>query len=254
MGLTSPTKPFLLFAAFKAEGKTTSTFTLLPSVAVQGGGFDVDKQKCPPDGGSSDCVTGSPASSFPSSIPSSYLRSTPVCIPRSNKQAQPLRHIATPPLSPDVGSDASSTPSSLSSVCSIGFVPSPPEFFTNLFPRSGHRAAEFAKGVAVSEVGATFEGFVLDLPKGNGVSKMHVPRTLYVNGTGAENVPLRESIVAMLELADEHLECEAFVIALDKSSPALGDIIHSLLYVGGTVVTKPPFEVDPNYVLVGIEI
>ena len=77
------------------------------------------------------------------------------------------------------------------------------------------------------------------------------------------------SIVALLDLADEKFGCSAFVMALDRSSPALGtwshstasdltkglgDLLHSLMYVGGTVVTSPPFSVDPAYVLVGLEI
>lgn len=62
------------------------------------------------------------------------------------------------------------------------------------------------------------------------------------------------SIVALLDLADEHLECSALVIALERSSDALGDLLHSLMYVGGTVVTNPPFQVDPAWVLVGMEI
>lgn len=62
------------------------------------------------------------------------------------------------------------------------------------------------------------------------------------------------SIVALLDLADEHLGCEALVIALEKSSPSLSALLHSLMYVGGTVVTKPAFPVDPAYVLVGLEI
>jgi hypothetical protein len=62
------------------------------------------------------------------------------------------------------------------------------------------------------------------------------------------------SIVALLDLADEQLECTALVIALEKSVEGLGDLLHSLMYVGGSVVTKPPFQVDPAYVLVGLEI
>jgi hypothetical protein len=62
------------------------------------------------------------------------------------------------------------------------------------------------------------------------------------------------SIVALLDLADESLECSALVIVLERSSPSLGKLLHSLMYVGGTVVTKPPFEVDPAFVLVGLEI
>lgn len=61
-------------------------------------------------------------------------------------------------------------------------------------------------------------------------------------------------MVALLDLADESLECTALIIVLERSSPSLGDLLHSLMYVGGTVVTKPPFKVDPGFILVGIEI
>jgi len=119
---------------------------------------------------------------------------------------------------------------------------------TTLFPRSGLTALPYAKSVAISspEMGAAFDGVVLEMPG--------KPKTLYVDGKGAEHVKLRESIVALLDLADEHLECGCLVIALDRSSVALGDLLHALMYVGGTVVTKPPFPVDPAYVLVGMEI
>jgi len=80
------------------------------------------------------------------------------------------------------------------------------------------------------------------------------PKTLYVDGKGAESVKLRESIVALLDLADEHLECAALIIALPRSSPALSEVLHSLMYVGGTVMTKPPVPSNPAYVLVGMEI
>jgi Ornithine decarboxylase antizyme len=65
---------------------------------------------------------------------------------------------------------------------------------------------------------------------------------------------LLSSIVALLDLADEHLQCSALVIALEKASPALGGLLHALMYVGGTVVTKPDFPVHPAYILVGLEI
>lgn len=34
---------------------------------------------------------------------------------------------------------------------------------------------------------------------------------------------VRESVTALLDLADEHLECTAFVIALEKNTPGLGE-------------------------------
>jgi Ornithine decarboxylase antizyme len=61
-------------------------------------------------------------------------------------------------------------------------------------------------------------------------------------------------VVALLDLADERLECTALVIALEKSTVGLSELLHSFMYVGATVVTKPPFPVDSAYVLVGLEI
>lgn len=62
------------------------------------------------------------------------------------------------------------------------------------------------------------------------------------------------SIVALLDLADERLGCSSLVIVLERSSPNLGKILHSLMYVGGAVVTKPAYQVDPAFVLVGLEV
>ena len=60
--------------------------------------------------------------------------------------------------------------------------------------------------------------------------------------------------MALLDLADEQLECTALVLALEKASPDLGELLHSLMYVGGTVVTAPPYPVNPAFVLVGMEL
>ncbi|RXW25573.1 hypothetical protein EST38_g251 [Candolleomyces aberdarensis] len=109
-------------------------------------------------------------------------------------------------------------------------------------------ALPYAKRVSISapNLGADFDGVVLELPG--------KPKTLYVDGKGAAAVNLRESIVALLDLADESLGCNALVIALERSSPDLSNLLHSLMYVGGTVVTKPAFPVASAFVLVGLEI
>lgn len=60
--------------------------------------------------------------------------------------------------------------------------------------------------------------------------------------------------MALLDLADESLGCDALVIVLERSSPNLSNLLHSLMYVGGTVVTAPVFKVNPAFVLVGMEI
>ncbi|KAI0365629.1 hypothetical protein BV20DRAFT_1038810 [Pilatotrama ljubarskyi] len=162
--------------------------------------------------------------------------------PRGIPEAQqPVPDIATPPLTPDDAPEEGS-----GSLSALGAKQS--AFLSTLFPRNALSAAPYAKSVSISTpgVGTTFEGVVLSLPG--------TPKTFYVDGKCAADVNLRESIVALLDLADEQLECNALVIALERSSPVLGDLLHSLMYVGGTVVTKPPFPVDPGYVLVGLEI
>jgi len=117
-----------------------------------------------------------------------------------------------------------------------------------VFPKQGLSALPHSKAVSISapNLGTDFNGVVLQLPG--------QPKTLYVDGKSAESVSLRESIVALLDLADESLECTALVIVLERSSPNLGALLHSLMYVGGAVVTKPIFEVDDAFVLVGLEI
>ncbi|KAH9858382.1 ornithine decarboxylase antizyme-domain-containing protein [Lenzites betulinus] len=164
--------------------------------------------------------------------------SAPRAIPAAQK---PLPGIETPPLTPDDAPEEGD-----GSLSALGAKQS--AFLSALFPRNALSAAPYAKSVSIStpEVGTTFEGVVLSLPG--------TPKTFYVDGKCAVNVNLRESIVALLDLADEQLECNALIIALERSSPVLGDLLHSLMYVGGTVVTKPVFPVDSAYVLVGMEI
>jgi len=122
------------------------------------------------------------------------------------------------------------------------------DFLMTLFPKDGLKALPCARRISISapNLSAEYDGVVLQLPG--------KPKTLYVDGKRAAAVNLRESIVALLDLADESLGCNGLVIALERSSPNLSNILHSLMYVGGTVVTKPPFQVDPAFVLVGLEI
>ncbi|KAJ7647416.1 ornithine decarboxylase antizyme-domain-containing protein [Roridomyces roridus] len=224
--LTFDTEPSVL-AVCHVEGGTDYYYSTTFS---GGGGFDVPKSKCPPDRGSSDCVRDSPA-------PFYFSSSSPRSIPFTRSPSD----LATPPLTPDNASDPSSPIADNSQKDAL-------DFLMTVFPRNGLAALPYSRSVAISapNLGMAFDGVVLQLPG--------KPKTLYVDGKSAQSVSIRESIVALLDLADESLECSALVIVLERSSPALGKILHSLMYVGGTVVTKPPFEVDPAFVLVGLEI
>jgi len=155
----------------------------------------------------------------------------------------PISHtLATPPLTPDDGDDSEDS-ESIEKQSKDAL-----DFLLTIFPRDGLDALPYAKSVVVSapNMCAIFDGVILELPG--------QPKAMYLDGKSAQSVSLRESIVALLDLADECFHCSSLIIALDKSSPALSDILHSFMYVGGNVVTKPPFQVDPAYLLVGVEI
>jgi len=213
-------------------GSAPSSFSLYPS---------------PPDHSPSDYFNNSkprPVSvRTPPLTPDYSPRSPTIALP-INKPSSPIpivKNVATgletPPTTPQ------SSPKGL-----VGQSSQTLDFLSGLFPSAALRALPYAKSVQISssDMNAVWEGVILSLPG--------QPKTLYVGGKGAENVKLRESIVAILDLAEEHLECESFVIALDKSSPALGDLLHSFMYLGGTIVSEPPFPCDSASILVGIEL
>jgi len=170
--------------------------------------------------------------------------------------------MSTPALTPDDGSDYSgSSDSFIENVKENDAL----DFLMTLFPHHGLSALPYSRSVTISapNMGVEFHGVVLTVPG--------KPKTLYVDGKSAQSVNLRErlesfchrcflstnfecSIEALLDLADEALGCNSLIIILERSSPNLGSVLHSLMYVGGIVVTKPVYKIDPAYVLVGLEI
>ncbi|KIM69733.1 hypothetical protein SCLCIDRAFT_1208244 [Scleroderma citrinum Foug A] len=259
MGLSRPTT--LLTCSPCATFRAPTIYTIIPlrSLVDLDGGFDIPKQKCPPDRGSSDWVTDSLASMI-SPVPRSPFLSASTENTRNHVTAsgfasavaprkipgkpQSACDLPTPPLTPDDDDDDGSGASGIITRHSTDAL----DLLLNIFPRDGLRLLSFAKSVVVSapNMGTSFDGVVLELPG--------KPKTLYVDGKNAPAVSLRESVVALLELADEQLQCSALVIVLDKSTSGLNKLLHSLMYVGGSVVTKTAFQINPAYMLVGLEI
>jgi hypothetical protein len=81
-------------------------------------------------------------------------------------------------------------------------------------------------------------------------------RTLYLAGKVLSDVQLRDSIVQVVERAEEEYGCDALVLALDKKTEGLGDLLHQLMYVGCTVVSNHDNTGEPNdnYLLLGMEL
>ena len=182
------------------------------------GGFDPPNQKCPPDRGSSDWVTDSPApilsptpsqSSLSSSDPSSYGSSliqypptpppeqgSPDFPPHFNLSPPPpsvspkqILHkpptnsgLDTPPPSPENSVNAEGGVSAISARQTKATL----DLLTTLFPRNALSAMPHAQGVSVSSphLGTVFDGVILDLHG--------KPKTLYIDGKNAQHINLRE--------------------------------------------------------------
>ena len=95
--------------------------------------------------------------------------------------------MATPPLTPDDVDDDGDSISAKQQNSAL-------EFLSTLFPRNALGALPHAKSVQISapNLGAAFDGVVLDLPGR--------PKTLYVDGKSAAHVNLRERYVSKLLL------------------------------------------------------
>ena len=111
--------------------------------------------------------------------PTSYSRpQQAITIPRSWTPGP-----GTPPLTPDGGSDFSSSERSFDSPTAEKDAL---DFLMTVFPKDGLNALPYSKRVAISSDGlaSSFDGIVMALPG--------KPKTLYVDGKNAATVSLRE--------------------------------------------------------------
>jgi len=269
------------------------TIILPPSLEGLSGVFDTPKEKCPSGHGKpvTEAIHAFQSSS-PLYPPHKYINipkaaapiltygpPTPDASPQSSIMEmnlvrsgnnRPDAGLATPPTTPPNFSTTIHDNASTNLL------------LAKLFPANAAEAARYARGVSIESNQpdgscSWWDGFILTAPpapvaaptqlKSKSRSKV-VPhsfpiRTLYMSAQNAlkQHDSIRESIVALLDLAGEHLECDAVVMVLEREkgengrgSQEFGELLHSLMYVGFTVVTRPPFAVDPRYVLVGIEV
>jgi len=248
MGLHStPTLRRSLLSAVCRGPILIFTTTLLPSLADLSGVFDAPQGKCPPVG-SVGHVTGVPSHfsraevpkgadsnsqySFERSFPTSRT-SAPIQLAKPN-QTQHLG-LSTPPITPEDDNTLLACRQHRATA-----------FMASLFPEHVSLVLSQSAAVKIDMASACWDGFVLEMPDAS--------RTLYLDGQNLGHSILRESVVALLDLADEHFGCSALVIALQRTTKGLDEIIHSLMYVGGQVVTRTPFHLNSAFVLIGLEI
>ncbi|BGP25223.1 salivary gland secretion 1 [Rhodotorula toruloides] len=99
-------------------------------------------------------------------------------------------------------------------------------------------------------LGSGWSGCILDNP-------LTGTRTLYVGGGRYEAVELRDSVVDVIDRAEEEYGCQSVVLALRKDvAEDLGALVHQLLYIGCTVVSNHDETGAPSdeYLLLGMEI
>ncbi|KAF9347140.1 hypothetical protein BGX26_001365 [Mortierella sp. AD094] len=78
---------------------------------------------------------------------------------------------------------------------------------------------------------------------------------LFLRGNGWDDMDIRESVVAALDLAEEQLGCETVYLCLEKSNPHLEKLVRALMYAGFEVVTPGVLEhADPKYLVLGVEL
>ncbi|KAF9937308.1 hypothetical protein BGZ67_001402 [Mortierella alpina] len=78
---------------------------------------------------------------------------------------------------------------------------------------------------------------------------------LYLRGNGWDDMDIRESVVAALDLAEEQLECTVVYLCLEKSNPHLSKLVRALMYAGFEAVHPGVLpHADSKYLVLGMEL
>ncbi|KAF9347792.1 hypothetical protein BGX34_002886 [Mortierella sp. NVP85] len=81
-----------------------------------------------------------------------------------------------------------------------------------------------------------------------------VDGAMYLRGNGWDDMDIRESVVAVLELAEEQLGCQTVYLCLEKNDPDLANLVRALMYAGFEVVVPGVLpHADPKYLVLGTE-
>ncbi|KAL7409888.1 hypothetical protein BDY24DRAFT_191979 [Mrakia frigida] len=200
-------------------------------------------------------------------LSSNTLLPTNILPARTQASSSNHHHHVVPLLTPD--SSPTNTPSYIQSArphVSLTALPSSSSssqttqkthtsFLESLFPKHAQEASKVSQSVLITSNASSvsWSGALLDAPQVPGSP------TLLVSVPMAEGVEIREHVEILLDLAFDSLNCSTLVFVLDKSSPDLRELVHGLLFIGGTIVRPDArsgweWEVDEGKVLIGMEL
>ncbi|KAI7823178.1 acyl-CoA N-acyltransferase [Gamsiella multidivaricata] len=78
---------------------------------------------------------------------------------------------------------------------------------------------------------------------------------LFLRGDGWDDMDIRESVVAALDLAEEQLGCQSVHLCLEKSNPNLAKLARTLMYAGFEMVHPGALaHADPKYLVLGMDL
>ncbi|KAG0295759.1 hypothetical protein BGZ98_001239 [Dissophora globulifera] len=78
---------------------------------------------------------------------------------------------------------------------------------------------------------------------------------LFLKGNGWDDMDIRESVVAALDLAEEQLGCHAVHLCLEKKNPNITKLVRTLMYAGFEMVHPGVLaRADPKYLVLGMDL
>ncbi|KAF9907490.1 hypothetical protein EC991_010871 [Linnemannia zychae] len=78
---------------------------------------------------------------------------------------------------------------------------------------------------------------------------------LFLRGNGWDEMDIRESVVAALDLAEEQLGCQTVHLCLEKSNSNLAKLVRTLMYAGFEMVHPDVLaHADPKYLVLGMDL
>ncbi|KAF9897017.1 hypothetical protein BX616_006336, partial [Lobosporangium transversale] len=79
--------------------------------------------------------------------------------------------------------------------------------------------------------------------------------SLFLKGDGWDDMDIRESVVAALDLAEEQLGCRSVHLCLEKNNPNLAKLVRTLMYAGFEMVHPSILaNADPKFLVLGMDL